>query len=147
MRFLKNKNEIRKVIESEDEIKAVQLIMGENEKEVSMIISTTFFSTLYVIPYELKQFVYDELWDTKTKLFLFSDIELTEAWKASYLNGGIEEERWDRRTIFHPYNEMNEMFCIDMMLLEEILGISRHQDHIPKWKVGMIEWYRKKLLN
>ena len=147
MRFLKNKNEIRKVIESEDEIKAVQLIMGENEKEVSIIISTTFFSTLYVIPYELKQFVYDELWDTKTKLFLFSDIELTEAWKASYLNGGIEEERWDRRTIFHPYNEMNEMFCIDMMLLEEILGISRHQDHIPKWKVGMIEWYRKKLLN
>ena len=147
MRFLKNKNEIRKVIESEDEIKAVQLIMGENEKEVSMIISTTFFSTLYVIPYELKQFVYDELWDTKTKLFLFSDIELTEAWKASYLNGGIEEERWDRRTIFHPYNEMNEMFCIDEFLLEEILGISRHQDHIPKWKVGMIEWYRKKLLN
>ena len=147
MRFLKNKNEIRKVIESEDEIKAVQLIMGENEKEVSIIISTTFFSTLYVIPYELKQFVYDELWDTKTKLFLFSDIELTEAWKASYLNGGIEEERWDRRTIFHPYNEMNEMFCIDEFLLEEILGISRHQDHIPKWKVGMIEWYRKKLLN
>ena len=147
MRFLKNKNEIRKVIESEDEIKAVQLIMGENEKEVSMIISTTFFSTLYVIPYELKQFVYDELWDTKTKLFLFSDIELTEAWKASYLNGGIEEKRWDRRTIFHPYNEMNEMFCIDEFLLEEILGISRHQDHIPKWKVGMIEWYRKKLLN
>ena len=147
MRFLKNKNEIRKVIESEDEIKAVQLIMGENEKEVSMIISTTFFSTLYVIPYELKQFVYDELWDTKTKLFLFSDIELTEAWKASYLNGGIEEERWDRRTIFHPYNEMNEMFCIDEFLLEEILDTSRHQDHIPKWKVGMIEWYRKKLLN
>ena len=42
---------------------------------------------------------------------------------------------------------MNEMFCIDMMLLEEILDTSRHQDHIPKWKVGMIEWYRKKLLN
>lgn len=147
VRILKNQNEIRKIIESEDEIKTIQLIMGDNEKEVSMIISTTFFSTLYVIPYELKQFVYDEMWDTKTKLFLFSDVELTEAWKASYLNGGISEDRWDRRTIFHKYDDMNEMFCIDEFLLEEILGISRHQDHIPKWKVGMVEWYRKKLLN
>lgn len=147
VRVLKNQNEIRKIIESEDEIKAIQLIMGDNKKEVSMVISTTFFSTLYIIPYELKQFVYDELWDSKTKLFLFSDVELTEAWKSSYLLGGISEDRWDRRTIFHPYNEMNEMFSMSEFLLEEILGISRHQDHIPKWKVGMVEWYRKKLLN
>ena len=146
MKFLQNESEIKNVITEED-VKTVQIIMSENENECSMIVGTEMFSTLYLISYNKRQFVYDELWDTKVKVFLFTDSELSEAWKTSYLNGGIEEERWDRRTIFHPYNEMNEMFCIDMMLLEEILGISRHQDHIPKWKVGMIEWYRKKLLN
>lgn len=152
MRILKNENEIRKIIESEDEIKAVQLIMGDNEKEVSMIISTTFFSTLYVIPYELKQFVYDELWDTKTKLFLFSDVELTEAWKKSYTKGGISENRWDRRTIFHPYNQMNEMFCMSEDLLDDITGKwigtpwELTEDKCA-WKYHMIEWYKTKLMN
>ena len=96
MIFLENENEIRKIINSED-IKTVQLIMGDNEEELCMVIGTRMFSSPYLIPYNKKQFVYDELWDTKVKLFLFTDSELTEAWKQSYLNGGIEEKRWDRR--------------------------------------------------
>lgn len=146
MRFLENESAIKNVINDEN-VKVVQLIMGDNEEELCMVVGTRMFSSPYLIPYNKKQFVYDELWDTKVKLFLFTDSELTEAWKQSYLNGGIEEERWDRRTVFHPYNEMNEMFCIDDFLLEEILGISYHQDHIPNWKVGIIEWYRKHLID
>lgn len=146
MKFLRTETEIENVITEED-VKTVQIIMGNEEEVCSIVVGTEMFSSLYLIPYNKRQFIYDELWDTKTKVFLFNDFELSEAWKESYIKGGIDEDRWDRRVEFHSYDNMNEMFCIDMMLLEEILGISRHQDHIPKWKVGMVEWYRKKLLN
>ena len=146
MKFLRTETEIENVITEED-VKTVQIIMGNEEEVCSIVVGTEMFSSLYLIPYNKRQYIYDKLWDTKTKVFLFSDFELSEAWKASYTKGGIEKERWDRRTVFHKYDDMNEMFCIDEFLLEEILGISRHQDHIPKWKVGVIEWYRKKLLN
>lgn len=146
MKFLRTETEIENVITEED-VKTVQIIMGNEEEICSIIVGTEMFSTLYLIPYNKRQYIYDKLWDTKVKVFLFNDFELSEAWKESYIKGGIDEDRWDRRVEFHSYDNMNEMFCIDMMLLEEILGISRHQDHIPKWKVGMVEWYRKKLLN
>lgn len=152
MKFLKNESEIKNVINGEDGIKAVQLIMGDNEEEICMVISTEMFSTPYLIPYNKRQFVYDELWDTKVKLFLFTDKQLTEAWKDSYTKGGIEQERWDRRTIFHPYNQMNEMFCMGDDLLDDITGKwigtpwELTEDKCA-WKYHMIEWYKTKLMN
>ena len=147
MRFLETDKEIKNVINDED-VKVVQLIMSEvQDDEICMVVGTRMFSSPYLIPYNKKQFVYDELWDTKVVLFLFTDNELTEAWKQSYLDGGIEEERWDRRTVFHPYNEMNEMFCIDPFLLEDITGERRGGDEtLPNWKKGIINWYRTKMI-
>lgn len=144
MKFLENEKQIKEII-NDVEIKTIQLIMGENKEEVCMVIGTELFSTPYLIPYDKRQFVYDELWDTKTKIFFFTDAELSEAWKESYIKGGIDEDRWDRRVEFHSYDDMNEMFCIDTYTLEEILDISQHC--ISDWKIGIIEWYRRKLLN
>lgn len=142
------KNELFNKIKNEEELTAVEIIISsEDEKLCSVIINDIMFSCLYNVVYddelknEIKNIVDDEI-----LVIEFVDKELSEAWKLSYLLGGISEDRWDRRTIFHPYNEMNEMFCIDEFLLEEILGISRHQDHIPKWKEYIIDWYKEHLI-
>ena len=88
---------------------------------------------------EIKNIVDDEI-----LVIEFVDNELSEAWKLSYSLGGIEEERWDRRVVFHSYDDMNEMFCIDMMLLEEIKGENFHP--LPEWKEYIIDWYKEHLI-
>lgn len=139
-------NEI--IAKIDEDVTAVEIIRNnENPNECCVVINDEMFST----PYET-MFNFDLLVAIKTQIakvnediivIYFNDIELPEAWKQSYLAGGITEDRFDRRTEFHAYNDMNEMFCIDRILLMQITGID---DTCAKWKAGIIKWYRNHLI-
>ena len=133
-------------IRNEERLTAVEIIVSsEDEKLCSVVINDRMFSCPYKVVYndelknEIKNIVDDEI-----LVIEFVDNELSEAWKLSYSLGGIEEERWDRRVVFHSYDDMNEMFCIDMMLLEEIKGENFHP--LPEWKEYIIDWYKEHLI-
>lgn len=137
-------------IENEDELNGIKIIISsEDETKCSVVISDRMFSCLYEMKYseDLKEIIKD-LIDDDTLLIEFIDVELSEAWKESYLQGGISEDRFDRRVIFHQYNDMNEMFCLDEMTTGEIKGNYRGfgDDDLPSWKVGIIKWYRNHLI-
>ena len=134
-----SKIELFNKIRNEERLTAVEIIVSsEDEKLCSVVINDRMFSCPYKVIYndelknEIKNIVDDEI-----LVIEFVDNELSEAWKLSYLLGGIEEERWDRRVVFHSYDDMNEMFCIDMMLLEEIKGENIHP--LPEWKEYIID--------
>lgn len=141
-----SKIELFNKIRNEERLTAVEIIVSsEDEKLCSVVINDRMFSCPYKVIYndelknEIKNIVDDEI-----LVIEFVDNELSEAWKLSYLLGGIEEERWDRRVVFHSYDDMNEMFCIDMMLLEEIKGENIHP--LPEWKEYIIDWYKEHLI-
>lgn len=136
----------------DNETRAVQIIKNHNSDKCGVIISDEFFSSLYETDYnenlknEIKSMLNEE-----AILFEFTDKELTEAWKDSYTKAGISEDRWDRRTIFHPYNEMNEMFCMGSDLLDDITGKWigtpwECTEESCNWKYYMIEWYKTKII-
>lgn len=134
-------------IKSHNHLKAIQIVLSsEDNCKCSVILSDTMFSNMYVTEYndELENKIKDLINDD-VLLIKFIDNELNEAWKSSYLQGGITEDRWDRRVVFHPYNDMNEMFCMDEMLIGEIKGNYRGftDEHLPNWKMGIIRWYRE----
>lgn len=141
-----SKIELFNKIRNEERLTAVEIIVSsEDEKLCSVVINDRMFSCPYKVVYndelknEIKNIVDDEI-----LVIEFVDNELSEAWKLSYSLGGIEEERWDRRVVFHSYDDMNEMFCIDMMLLEEIKGENFHP--LPEWKEYIIDWYKEHLI-
>ena len=141
-----SKIELFNKIRNEERLTAVEIIVSsEDEKLCSVVINDRMFSCPYKVVYndelknEIKKIVDDEI-----LVIEFVDNELSEAWKLSYSLGGIEEERWDRRVVFHSYDDMNEMFCIDMMLLEEIKGENFHP--LPEWKEYIIDWYKEHLI-
>ena len=143
---MKTQNEI--IAKIDEDVTAVEIIRNhENPDECCVIINDELFST----PYET-EYSFDLIVAIKTQIakvnpeiivIMFNDIELPTAWKQSYLQGGITEDRFDRRTEFHPYNEMNEMFCIDRILLMQITG---QDDRMAKWKEGIIKWYKNHLI-
>lgn len=136
----------------DNETKAVQIIKSHNSDKCGVIISDEFFSSLYETDYNenLKNEI-KALLNEEAILFEFTDKELTEAWKDSYTKAGISEDRWDRRTIFHSYNEMNEMFCMSEDLLDDITGKwigtpwELTEDKCA-WKYYAIEWYKTKII-
>ena len=141
-----SKIELFNKIRNEERLTAVEIIVSsEDEKLCSVVINDRMFSCPYKVVYndelknEIKNIVDDEI-----LVIEFVDNELSEAWKLSYSLGGIEEERWDRRVVFHPYDDMNEMFCIDMMTLEEIKGENFYP--LPEWKEYIIDWYKEHLI-
>ena len=141
-----SKIELFNKIRNEERLTAVEIIVSsEDEKLCSVVINDRMFSCPYKVVYndelknEIKNIVDDDI-----LVIEFVDNELSEAWKLSYSLGGIEEERWDRRVVFHSYDDMNEMFCIDMMLLEEIKGENFHP--LPEWKEYIIDWYKEHLI-
>lgn len=138
--------QLEEVLDNE-RIETVQFIHSDDEcDECAMILGTRIFSSHYVMPKELVKFAVVLLSTRKVLMFEFSDKELTNAWKKSYEDGGISKDRWDRRTVFHPYSEMNEMFCIDNLMLEEIKGENAEFYELPSWKVGVVNWYRDNIL-
>lgn len=142
-----SKNQIARKIEY-NEPNSIQIVQNhENKSQAVMYLSSNIFTMGYEFDYsfetlaEIKNAVKEDV-----SVFVFTDKELQEAWINSYLQGGISEDRFDRRAEFNSFNKINELFCINNFLLEEILGTSYHQDHIPEWKKGIIDWYRNQLI-
>lgn len=154
----KTQNEIIDEIKKTENITAIEIIVSDEDANIpnkpllspikaSVIINDEMFS----IGYEIEEgYTFDFLRTLKNKvldedvlLIWFKDAELPEAWKKSYIAGGITEDRFDRRVEFHPYNDMNEMFCIDRILLMQITG---KDDRMAKWKVEIIKWYKNHLI-
>ena len=96
-------------LENTDGLNTVQVITDSSNKNAAIYFGDKFFT----IGYEITDYNKNTLETIKEHLpeevllFSFSDNDLTEAWKTSYIYGGIPEDRWDRRTVFHQYNEHN----------------------------------------
>ena len=145
---------IKTIKNKKDELTAIEIIINrENPTECSVILNDEFFS----IPYET---IYNEKLIAEIKktipgkilLIQFIDYELPEAWKQSYKKAGIlEKYPYDRRLKFHPYNEMNEQFCIDRNLLWDITDEFKGTPHELteekcKWRFEIIKWYKNHLI-
>lgn len=70
-------------------------------------------------------------------IFQFYDIELFEVWKESYIE--------DEGMVFHKYNNLSELFCIDYLTYCQIVTGSQHIN-VPEWKQGIIDFYRGNVL-
>lgn len=141
-------------IKNNDEVTAVEIIINhKNILECSVIISDELFSYGYETTYnnELISEIKKAIRGKEILLIQFIDTELPEAWKQSYLAGGIPEERHDRRVIFHPYNDMNELYCVDRNLLWDITDKFKGTPHELTedkccWRWNIIQWYKKHLI-
>lgn len=143
-------HEIIDKISETDELTAVEIIRNhKNTDECSIIINDTLMSIGYETRYS-KELVnaIKKIIDEDILLIQFDDNELSEAWKQSYLKGGISEDRHDRRVIPHAYNDMNELYCIDRNLLYDITDkwVGTEWENTCKWKVGIIDWYKNHLI-
>ena len=135
----------------DEETKAVEIIRNhQNPAECCVVINDEMFSCPYETEYSFNLLTaIKEAVPEDAIVIMFNDNELPEAWKTSYLMGGITEDRFDRRVEFHPYNEMNEMFCIDQMLYDYITDYWKgtpRENSCPKWKTGIIKWYKNHLI-
>ena len=119
---IKTHTEIINEIKNTDELQAIEIIINgqptSTEVECSVILSDNLFSWGYETIYnnELVDKLQCCVRGKDIILIQFIDTELPKAWEQSYLLGGIPKERHDRRVKFHPYNEMNELFCVDANL-------------------------------
>ncbi|MBQ6220163.1 MAG: hypothetical protein IJH63_10495 [Methanobrevibacter sp.] len=151
MRKLTQKEIIKNIENQKEELTAVEIILNnENLEECSIILNDKLFSMPYETtydPYFINE-IKDIIKGKEILLIQFIDNELSEAWKQSYLQGGIPEERHDRRVIPRKYNEMNELFCVDQNLLDDITDkwIGTPWEGVPDWKEGIIKWYKHHLI-
>ena len=148
MERITTEQQIDRIIENDGKIFTAQLIMSRtNNEEFGLVIGTRMFSSHYIASIDLMGHICKQLKEKEILTFRFYDEDLTEAWKNSYTYGGISKDDWDRRTVFHPYSEMNEMFCIDDMTFSEITGYDFHgfelRHPIPNWKRWVIGWYKR----
>ena len=134
---------IKETIDTTTNMKVGQLIFSKDSDNCSLIIGTEMFSSQLIIPKSLALDTGLLIRDKHIPLFVYEDSELPEAWKKSYIDGGIEEKDWDRRTEFNPYDRMSEMFCIDSYFLSQIMGDAP----VPDWEEGAIKWYRSKMVH
>jgi len=151
----KTQNEIIDLIKKTETLTAVEVIISsEDNNKASVIINDKMFST----PFEIKDgYTVDFLKTIKNTisddilLILFEDTELPNAWTKAYSSSGIPKERHDRRVIFHSYNDMNEMFCVDRSLLWDITDYFKGTDHELtedkcKWRYEIVKWYKNHLI-
>ena len=142
-----NKNEISQKIkeEVEDEgLLTIQIIQNhENKTQASIYLGSKYFTVGYEIDYDFDTLAEIKKSANDVLVFVFTDKELQQAWINSYLQGGISEDRFDRRAEFNPYNKINELFCIDRITYYEITG----RDSVyADWKKGIIDWYKNQLI-
>ena len=146
-------NELTQKLNNTETLTAVEIIRShENPKICSVIINDRLFSMPYIMDFnfELIQTIKNTV-NEDILVILFNDDELPKAWADSYTAGGIPEENHDRRVIFHPYNDMNEMFCIDQTLLWDITDEFKGTDHELTeekcaWRWNIIQWYKAHLI-
>lgn len=160
-------NEILNKIENQkDELTAIEIILDHEDKErVNVPLGTPekasiiFNDELFSWGYEIEEgYTFDLLKTIKKALpenillIWFVDSDLPEAWKQSYSKAGIlEKYPQDRRLQFHPYNEMNEQFCIDRNLLWNITDEFKGTPHeLTKengsWMWHITQWYKNHLI-
>lgn len=148
-------NEIINKIENEkDDLTAVGIILNhKNHNQCSVILNDEWFSIPYETDYtpELTAMIKETIND-ETLLIKFDDIELPEAWRQSYAKAGIlEKYPDDRRLKFHPYNDMNEQFCIDRILVWNITDYFKGTPHEltkekSSWMWYITQWYKQQLI-
>ena len=155
---------ITKIENEKDELTAVEIIVDHETVhegplcspcKASIIFNDKLFSTGYEIE---EGYAFDLLKTIKKALpenvllIWFIDSDLPEAWKQSYSKAGIlEKYPQDRRLQFHPYNEMNEQFCIDRNLLWNITDEFKGTPHeLTKengsWMWHITQWYKNHLI-
>ena len=166
MRKITQTQILEKIEKEKDELTAIEIILdGEtantpnrpllSPEPASIIFNDKLFST----GYEIEEGYTFELLKTIKKalpedvlLIWFKDLDLPEAWRQAYQDGGILERfPDDRRLKFYPYNMMNEQFCIDRNLLWDITGEFKGTPHeVTKekcmWRWSIIEWYKNHLI-
>lgn len=147
---MKTNLEIIDIIKNENDLQTVQIIRSSDDlNKCSIVIGDKMFSMMYETKYDEDLINDIKLIINGDVLFIsYFDIEIADAWKLSYLNGGIESQRWDRRVISHKYNNMNEIFCIDNCTKDEILeeGVFGDFNELPNWKKGIIRWYQRHII-
>ena len=137
MRKITQTEVVNKIENEKDELTAVEIIIShENPTQCSVILNDELFSTPYETTYnnELIAEIKKTIRGKEIFLIQFIDHELSEAWKQSYIQGGIPEERHDRRVIPRKYNDMNELFCIYQTLIDNLTGkwIGTHGERLTK---------------
>ena len=152
----KTQNQIINEIETEKSrpLTAVEIIRDNQDSEnCSIILNDRLFSWGYETEYteELIENIRKVISDNDILFIKFTDSELPKAWADAYTKGGISEDRFDRRVIFHPYNEMNELFCVDQSLLWDITDEFKGTPHelteeVCKWRFEIIKWYKNHLI-
>ena len=163
--MIKTQTEILETINKTEDLTAVEIIISSDDHAIpnrplyspvkaSVIINDKFFS----VPYEIEEGYTFEFLKTIKKtipedvlLIYFEDRELPKAWASAYTAAGIPEEDHDRRVIYHPYNEMCEMYCIDQTMLWDITDYWKGTDHeltedLCKWRWDIIQWYKAHLI-
>lgn len=170
MRKITQTQILEKIENEKDELTAVEIIMDSKDyhgysgqgnvplgtpERASIIFNDRLFSTGYEIE---EGYTFDLLKTIKKALpenvllLWFVDDQLPEAWRQAYQDGGILERfPDDRRLKFHPYNEMNEQFCIDRNLLWDITDEFKGTPHELtedkcKYRFEIIKWYKNHLI-
>ena len=155
MRKITQTEVVNKIENEKDELTAVEIIIShENPTQCSVILNDELFSVPYETTYNngLIAGVKKAIRGKEILLIQFIDNELPEAWRQAYQDGGILERfPDDRRLKFHPYNEMNEQFCIDRNLLWDITDEFKGTPHELteekcKWRYEIIKWYKNHLI-
>lgn len=149
----KTHNEIINEIKNTETLTAIEIIRNhKNTNQCSIIINDELFSTPYETTYSSK--LLQQIKNTINEniiVIMFNDDELPKAWAESYTLGGIPKEKHDRRVKFHPYNEMNEMFCIDRNNLWDITDYWEGTEYELtedkcRWRFEIIKWYKNHLV-
>lgn len=146
MNMISNTKEMEQALMDKN-IRTVQLIYGDDPDNISMVIGNRHFSTMHIMRKELALEAGLYMRNREAAFFIYKDKDLPEAWKKSYAEAGIPEDEWDRRTDFHPFNDMGEHFCIDDHFLNQI---NPHEDEkrfpLPVWKRGIVRWFRSRAM-
>jgi len=152
----RTQTQILKEIKNENkELTAVEIIIShENPTQCSVILNDKLFSWGYETTYnnELIAKIKKAIQGKEILLIQFIDSDLPEAWRQAYSKAGIlEKYPDDRRLQFHPYNDMNELFCVDRNLLWDITDEFKGTPHElteenGSWRYHAIQWYKNHLI-
>lgn len=153
----KTQSEIIDEIKKTENVTAVEIIVSDEDASIpnrpllspikaSVIINDKMFSIGYEIEegytFDFLRTLKKEVLDDDVLLIWFKDAELPEAWRQAYEKVGIlENNQNDRRLQFHQYNDMNEMFCIDRILLWDITDEFKGTEHELTEETGFYRWH------
>ena len=140
-------SELKSELVRNDDIKVICIIQDHtNHRDAVAYVSDTLFTTPYrfICTDENIKMIRDTV-PNGVLLYVFSDLDLTLAWRESYMRAGIFEDRWDRRAVFHRFDVPNECFCVDQLLYDYLTDYwkgTEREGNLPKWMMYVIDWYK-----